>query len=213
MTAVLGAVEGPGDEAILRRLVEGSGATLTVVHGMTGKDHLLRHLPGYNHAAHYSPWVVLVDLDLDDQCAGAFCNRCLPEPAPLMCFRVVVRAAESWLLADRANLSRFLGVSVALLPPNPDVVTHPKRLLVDLAQRSRFRAIREDMAPRPGSGRQVGPLYTARIIEYTRLHWDPDRAAEASESLRRCIIRLLGLVQSPPAYGTDPQPPSVGKSK
>jgi len=197
LTAVLGAVEGPGDEAILRRLVEGSGATLTVAHGMAGKDHLLKHLPGYNHAAHYSPWVVLVDLDLDDQCAGAFCNRCLPDPAPLMCFRVVVRAAESWLLADRANLSRFLGVSAALLSSDPDAVTHPKRALVDLARRSRFRAIREDMAPRPGSGRQVGPLYTARVIEFARLHWDPDRAAGTSESLRRCMNRLRALVQLP----------------
>ncbi|HXT34213.1 MAG TPA: hypothetical protein VN837_01440 [Chloroflexota bacterium] len=213
MTEVLGAVEGPGDEAILRRLVEGSGATLSVAHGMLGKDHLLKHLRGYNHAASYSLWVVLVDLDLDDQCAGAFRNRWLPDPAPLMCFRVVVRAAESWLLADRANLSRFLGVSAALLPHNPDAETHPKGMLVDLARRSRFRAIREDMAPRQGSGRQVGPLYTARVIEFARQHWDPDRAGEASDSLQRCLKRLRALVQSPPAHGIDLQPPSVGTSE
>ena len=194
MTTVLGAVEGPGDEAVLRKLVDWSGATLGAVHGMTGKDHLLKHLPGYNNAARYASWVVLVDLDQDDVCAAGISRRWLPNPAPLMCFRVVVRAVESWLLADRANLTRFLGVSATLLPPDSDPVTHPKRALVDLARRSRLRAIREDMPPRPGSGRQVGPLYTARVIEFATDHWDPDRAADTSDSLRRCMSRLRALV-------------------
>jgi hypothetical protein len=209
LISVFGAVEGPGDEAILRRLVEESGATLTAVHGMTGKDHLLKHLPGYNHAAHHSPWVVLVDLDLDDKCVGPFCSRHLPDPARLMCFRVVVRAAEAWLLADRATMSRFLGVNVALLPLNPDAEERPKRILADLAGRSRIRTIREDMAPRPGSGREVGPLYTARVIEFVREHWDPEHAAGTSDSLQRCINRLRALVQLPPAESA-PEPPSVG---
>ena len=39
------------------------------MHGKKGKDGLLRNLDGYNRAARFSPWVVLVDLDHDADCA------------------------------------------------------------------------------------------------------------------------------------------------
>jgi hypothetical protein len=36
--------------------------------------------------------------------------------------------------------------------------------VVELARYSRRRDIREDMVPRPGSGRSVGAAYTSRLI-------------------------------------------------
>src|SRR4051812_10038643 len=98
--ALTGAVEGIVDEAVLRRLAHETGASLVAVHGLRGKDHLLKQLPAYNRAAENANWVVLVDLDRDRQCAPACRARWLPQPVPRMHLRIVVRAAEAWLIAD-----------------------------------------------------------------------------------------------------------------
>jgi len=110
-----------------------------------------------------------------------------------MCFRVAVRAAEAWLLADRERLAQLLGVRTAFLPTDPDRLDNPKRELVDLARGSHRRALRDDLVPREGSGRSVGPLYTTRMIEFVQDDfegWRPSQAVRVSESLARCVLRL-----------------------
>lgn len=62
---ISGAVEDPIDEAVLRRLVQHVGATLGPVYGKNGKKQLQQQIHGYNQAARFTPWVVLVDLDPD----------------------------------------------------------------------------------------------------------------------------------------------------
>jgi hypothetical protein len=113
-----------------------------------------------------------------------------------MRLRVAVRKAEAWLLADRERLSRFLGVSADLIARKPEDLANPKREIVDLASRSRRRAIRQDMVPRQGSGRAVGPAYSSRLIEFVsdaQAGWRPDVAAENADSLRRCLKSLRML--------------------
>lgn len=194
--AVTCAVEGPVDEAVLRRLAWTMGAELGPVHGRRGKNHLDQRIEGYNSAARYYPWLVLRDLDHDEHCAVSLRNRLLPSPETQMCFRIAVRSVEAWLLADRSNIASFLGVSTDLIPKDPELVDNPKNAVAALAQRSRRRPIREDMAPKPGSGRSVGPAYPARLIEFARQHWHPEVALRASDSLYRtirCWRRILGL--------------------
>ncbi len=151
----------------------------------------------YNNAAHYWPWVVLVDLDQDFDCAPPMLSEWLPKPARLMRLRVAVRAVEAWLLADRESMSSFLRVPIGRIPEDPDSVSDPKRLIVTLARRSRRRDIREDMVPRDGSGRSVGPAYTSRLFEFITTRWRPDEAAPRSESLRRSQQRIAELVATP----------------
>ena len=198
LVVVTGAVEGDVDEAVLRRLVEHVGAMPGPVHGKNGKTYLQQRLGGYNQAAQLSPWVVLVDLDHDADCAPPFRASWLPNPAPYMCFRVAVRMVEAWLLADRERLSRFLSVHASQVPLNPEAVDDPKQSMVDLARQSRRREIREDMVPRPGSGRTVGPAYTSRLIEFVlegTFGWRPEVAAKLSDSLDRCLDCLRRLVK------------------
>lgn len=190
------AVEGPLDEAVAARLIAEAGAVLGPVHGKNGKAQLLERLDGYNRAAHFAPWLVLVDLDQDMDCAPPFRLTALPTPAPTMCFRIAVREVESWLLADRETLARFLSLSINRLPLQPDREADPKRLIVDVARHSRRRDIREGIVPRPGSGRVVGPTYTSLMIQFSRTHWRPDIAARHSDSLRRCRERLQELVEA-----------------
>ena len=195
---ISGAVEGAVDESVLRRLVGHAGATLGVVYGKNGKPSLRRGIQGYNAAAHWAPWVVLVDLNHDADCAPPFRAQWLPNPAQGMCFRAVVREIEAWLFADRERLARFLRVPQSRIPLDPEAVEYPKQTMVNIARHSRRREIREDMIPRPRSGRQVGPAYTSRLVEFTETEWRPAVAAENSDSLRRCLARLRHLIEADP---------------
>jgi hypothetical protein len=117
-----------------------------------------------------------------------------------MCFRVVVREVEAWLLADRERLASFLGVPISRVPRDPESVDDPKGQMVALARRSLRRDIREDMVPRPQSRREVGPAYSSRLIEFADDvvdGWRPLVAAKSSDSLHRCIRCLSRLVSMP----------------
>jgi hypothetical protein len=195
---ISGAVEGLLDEAIVRRLVEELGVTPGSVYGKYGKAFLREKIDAYNQAARFAPWVVIVDLDHDADCAPPFRESWLPNPAQYMCFRVAVREIEAWLVADRNHLAKFLSVGASRIPQDPEALDNPKRTMVDIAKFSRRRDIREDMVPQPDSGRKVGPAYTSRLIEFVRdpkRGWQPSVAAESSDSLNRCIHRLEQLIR------------------
>jgi hypothetical protein len=187
------AVEGASDAAILRRVCTSVGIQVGAEFIARGKSRLDPRLSGYNNAARFAPWVVIRDLDHDADCAPALIDKLLPEPAPGMCFRVAVRSIEAWLLGDVAGFSRFFGVSAAVLQVDPDELPRPKRTVVDLVRRSNKRAIREGMVPVAGTSSEVGPDYTALLVEFARTHWDPEAAAERSDSLFRCLRALRRL--------------------
>lgn len=198
------AVEGPVDEAVLRKVCAATGGAVGNVYGNSGKAYILSRLNGYNHSAQHRHWVVLVDLDADHPCAPEAVRGWLPDPARLMSFRIAVRETEAWLLADREAIADFLRVDVNRVPCAPDTVLDPKREIVNLARRSRSRAIREDIVPADGSGQNVGPAYTSRMIEFIQdqvAGWNPARATSNSASLRSCLEALARLARTrfPPA--------------
>jgi hypothetical protein len=193
---VFAAVEGMLDEVVLRRLLSDVGAEPAAVYGKQGKQHLHERMSDYNRAARHNRWIVLVDLDTDEDCAPLLRQHWLDHRAPGMCFRVAVHEVESWLLADRVAFSRFLGVPRARLPMMPDDELDPKRTIVGIARSSRYNAISEDMVPRHGSGRPVGPAYTSRLAEFATTSWRPTEAARNSNSLRRCLTRLHELISA-----------------
>ena len=195
-TIFSGAVEGLVDEAVVRKLVALAGGRTGEVYGRNGKQALRLRISGYNNAARRSPWVVLVDLENEADCAPPLRDEWVPAPAPNLCFRVVVRAVEAWLMADGPTLARYLGVRLARIPEAPETVDNPKNSMVALARQSRRKDILQDMVPRERSGRRVGPAYTSRLIEYVQEHWRPDVAAARSESLQRAIGCLRRLVDT-----------------
>ncbi len=191
---IYAAVEGVTDEAVATRLIRYVGAEPGPVYGRNGKLQLRSRIAGYNNAAKHSAWLVLVDLDRDEGCAPPLCRQWLPDPAPRLCFRVAVRAAEAWLMADTEGIAGFLGIARSRIPADPDSLADPKQVLVNLARASRRRAVREDMVPRDGSGRAVGPAYPSRLIEFASEIWEPEVASSRSDSLRRAIACLVNLV-------------------
>lgn len=197
------AVEGDMDQAVVQRLIQYAGAVSGPVYGKNGKQALRRNINGYNNAARFFPWVILVDLNHEADCAPTLKQQWLVHPSQFLCFRVAVREIESWLMADQENLSKFLRLSRGRIPANPETVENPKEFMVNLARESRLRAIREDMVPRSGSGRMVGPAYSSRLIEFVtgqRDTWRPEIASQSSNSLNRCLNCLRRIIQ---LYGED----------
>lgn len=199
MIVISAAVEGSVDEVLVKRLISEAGGIPGEVYGKNGKLPLRARINAYNSAARYRPWVVLVDLNHEADCAPDLCRAWLPTKSPKLCFRVAVREVEAWLLADREHIAAFLSIALSRVPINPESQENPKQVMVHLAARSRRRNIREDMVPRPGSGRQVGPAYTSRLIEFigaSQGGWRPDVASRYSQSLQGCIGCLRRLIRA-----------------
>jgi hypothetical protein len=85
---------------------------------------------------------------------------------------------------------RYFGVSRHHVPADPESLHDPKAALVDLARRSRVRAVRDDMVPPPGTTARVGPGFVARVITFADTEWDWKRAVARSDSLHRCVRRI-----------------------
>jgi len=132
-------------------------------------------------------------MDHDASCPPELKNQIMGEPAQKMIFSIAVRTIESWLLADPEKLSSFLGVSKKHFPDNPESLDNPKDKLIQIASKSRRKAIKEDMTPREGSGAKVGPAYSSRLMEFAQRHWRPTIAAMKCKSLERCIGKLMEL--------------------
>ena len=193
------AVEGVVDEAVVKRLIIDAGGEIGPIYGKKGKSLLKQRINGYNNAARHrhNPWIVLVDLNREADCPPPLKAVWLPNPGPFMCFRIAVREIEAWLLADRERFASFFRVRLSDVPAEPELLDDPKEAVIELSRRSRSRDIRLDMAPRPGSGRKIGPAYVSRLIEFVsdpQKGWRPERAARSSDSLRRCLVRIRELV-------------------
>jgi hypothetical protein len=184
------AVEGLLDAVVASRLAEVCGLDPLPANVKGGKGNLDKLLTAYNNAAKGSPWLVLRDLDRDAECAGALREKLILAPQEWMCFRIPVRAIESWLLADRERFAAFARIRITEIPADPDALSYPKRALLDLVSQSRSNELRKSIVPREGSGGREGPLYTSVLSEFALKHWRPTRAAANSESLRRCLLQL-----------------------
>jgi hypothetical protein len=191
--AVAAAVEGLLDEGVASRVIIAAGGLIGPTYGnRRGIDWVLHHLGGYNHGARFGPWLVLVDLDTDD-CAPKLRETALPRPSEFMCFRVAVRAAEVWLMADKERLAEYLSVAPGHIPDDPESLPDPKAEMLRVASRSRKRDIVSSMVSAPGRPSRTGPAYTGTLLSYVldvERGWRPEIAATRSDSLARCLNRL-----------------------
>ena len=102
-------VEGPTDQPVAEKLRAATGLSHARTIVTEGKNNLADRLPGYNQSADRPAWLVIRDLDRDDQrvCIPALTRQLLGgSPGRGMCFRLAVRSLEAWLLADHVAFAR-----------------------------------------------------------------------------------------------------------
>lgn len=184
--------EGPLDEQVLRQLLAQTAPHLQVgvCYGKRGRDWMDINLNKYNLAARHWPFVALADLERTE-CPPDLLQAWFPRGKhDNLQARIAVRMIEAWLLADREACAEFLGIAVHHIPQFLDDENHPKQLLVNLARRSRYRAIRDDIVPVPNTTGIVGKNYLGQLGKFVTENWQPERAQIHSYSLQRAIRAL-----------------------
>ena len=194
------AVEDTLTEAVATRLVNDylPGVAVRGVIGHQGIGYIRRRMRDLNQIALYeNPVLVVADLDGPDDCAANRVARLsggLTSVAPNLLIRIAVLEIESWVMADREMIARWLGIAANTVPRSPEDLVDPKRTLVELATRSRNRGLREAIAPARVSGtHRTGPNYNEVVGEFVLQHWNPESARLNAPSLDRAINRIVEL--------------------
>lgn len=192
-------VEDALSEAVAARLVEqyAGEARIARTIGLRGNQDLRRRLPSLNAIAFFEgPALVLTDLDRPETCPAELVSdwtRTITT-APNLLVRVAVLEIEAWLIADRANLARWLGIAESVVPRAPEEVDDPKGVLVQLARRSRNRTLRDRLVQDRGNGLFLpGPNYNIEMRDFVNNHWNPEAARLTAPSLSRAIRRVSNL--------------------
>ena len=176
-------------EAVLRKMVNHTRRPFNIgfCYCRGGIAYLKRTIPGFNRAAKGIPFLVLIDLD-KAECAPAKLREYLPSTKHHnLLLRVAVKEVESWLLADKVNFAKFLGISKDIIPATVEGIVNPKEVLINLAKHSRKRILREDIIPLTGSTAKIGPNYNGCLIYFVNDLWDISNAMQSSPSLSRTM--------------------------
>lgn len=194
------AVEDTLSEAVLRRVLEYTARPFYVAacYRKGGYGYLKNHIHGFNHAAQGMPYLVLTDLD-QAECPPQLIREWLTHPRhPSLLLRVAVREVEAWLLADRSGMAQFFNIAESLTPRDVELLPDPKQTLIDLARKSRRRALREAIAPPSGSTSTQGPDYNGALLPFVQAKWNIGEAMQNSASLKRTVNVMRSFE---PVYG------------
>lgn len=192
-------LEGFLEEPVAIRIFEHCGHTVGQIYGKRGCGYLHRNLVAFYHVALKGfPVFVLTDL-IDTGClcpSAAFANLAkgkIKSPSPFFTLRFAVCELESWILADRNGIAKYLSVPQNKIPSQPDLLIDPKLKLVNIARKSRKKSIRDRLVPPVNHHGIVGQDYKACMEEFVLRFWDIDSAAKQSSSLARCLRKLSSL--------------------
>jgi hypothetical protein len=193
------AVEDSLSEHILRRVLADRQVHYEVaaVHQKRGFGYLRSQTASFNNAAKAQPFLLLTDLD-QVSCPAELIASWLGATIQHQRFllRVAVRAVESWLLGDIANLRSFLGVRTQSRIDAPEEERDPKQTLLSLAVAGRVRRIREAIVWRDENGRlRQGPAYNDTLAEFVGSRWDAAASRRSCQSLDR-LCRALDRLES-----------------
>lgn len=184
------------EQAALRIITtQNPNLTVSNLMGKRGFSHFQSRIREIRRSAAALKFIVFLDGDeLGGVCPidaiREWCDVAQPENIYI---RFAFHEVESWLLADRLNLARFLGVPDNLVPIVRDDTANAKELLLQIAGRSRNRDIIQDIVPKPGLSAKVGPAYSLRLSEFIQTTWDVGLAANINISLARACRRVAAI--------------------
>ena len=190
---VILAVEDALSDAVATKILENFGIKIVQRIGYQGNSYLKDKTPGLNQTAkgHYDVFM-LTDLDSPKNCPPKLIQSWVKAPLNSGFFlRIAVMEIESWIMADRGAIANFLSIPIHRIPQDTDLIPNPKEFLVSLARKSKKKSLRDELVPDPrATTAKVGPGYNARLNEFVRDHWDLERAAAGSASLKRTLDRI-----------------------
>lgn len=156
-----------------------------------GNVSLRQKAPELNRSANGAAIFLLTDLDTPRECPPGLIRSWIRSTLnPRFFFRVAVMEVESWVMADRIGFSDFLSVPPHRIPSPTDNILNPKEFLLSLARRSKKKTVREALLPAQGATFSVGNEYNTLLSEFVQDHWDLERAASVSPSLKRTLDRI-----------------------
>ncbi|MCY3742949.1 MAG: hypothetical protein OXH00_18190 [Candidatus Poribacteria bacterium] len=156
-----------------------------------GNVSLRQKAPELNRSANGASIFLLTDLDSPKECPPGLIRSWIRGALnPSFLFRVAVMEVESWVMADRMGFADFLSVPSHRIPSPTDNILNPKEFLLALARRSKKKAVREALVPAQGATLSVGNQYNTLLSEFVQEHWNLERAASVSPSLKRTLDRL-----------------------
>lgn len=134
-------------------------------------------------------FIVLTDLD-NGNCPSELLERWGVHPLPAnLLFRVAIREVEAWLLGDRANMAKLLGIKLALVNPYPEQLNDPKNAILELAKKG-SKKIQKELLPEKGAFGKVGLGYNDVLCAFVENNWDYRIAATNAPSLDRFLNRV-----------------------
>jgi hypothetical protein len=155
-----------------------------------GSGYIKKKIISFNKAANYKPYLIITDLD-QYECPPLLIKEWLPYPKnPNLIFRIAVKEIETWLLADRSNLARYLKISIDKIPIEVESIIDPKNFLINLARKSPERNIREAIVPRYKGTAKIGPEYNDCLAEFVQNKWMVVESAKNSISLKKTLEAL-----------------------
>jgi hypothetical protein len=199
-------VEGPTDVLVAIRVAQHAGLTLQKqnVIPMGGYGAIDTNLSSFHAmASRRHPVWVLRDCDPTSpnfkgerfaRCAGSVIKKLgVANEDPGWSFRLARHEAEAWLMADAAAFSKWLQIPLNLVPKTPDDILKAKHQIVALARSSKNDRLRSGLVPSSGSTAEFGPRFEETLQQFVAGPWNPKRAAQRSDSLRRCLLALRRL--------------------
>lgn len=187
------AVEDQLSEAVLKKILSFAKDRYMVstCYNRGGFGYLKKNIAGFNNAAKGIPFIVLTDLDTSE-CPPALIREWLPYPKHSnLLFRIAVREVEAWLLADWHGFTRYLGIAMKDIHSDVDSINNPKKILIELAQKSRKRRLREAIVPGTKSDAKQGPDYNGALITFVNEFWDIKAAMGKSLSLKKTVKAVI----------------------
>ncbi len=197
LNSVILAVEDALSNAVSTKILKHFGIEIVqrIPNIYQGNSYLQRRAVELNRSAAGPPYMfMLTDLDSPQNCPPQLIQSWVRGPLNSgFFFRVAVMEVESWIMADRSALAKFLSIPVNRIPSNTDDIDNPKEFLVSLARRSKKTRLRDRLVPAPRATTAiVGPEYNNCLSEFVQTHWDLARAAVVSPSLKRTLDCLRG---------------------
>ena len=183
--------------AVAKRLVGEYAPAAEIVDLRVAGGSIKSLIPSLNQIArHIMPVLAFADLDRPQSCAPDLVRELSNglTISPDMIIRIAVMEIEAWIMADREGFAKWLSIAASIVSRDPESLNDPKRTLVNLAARSRKRALREGIAPDYVRGtHRTGASYNILLDEFVTQHWNPEAARANAPSLARTIARIAQL--------------------